>query len=71
MYREYEIKKNLQKIIADSNDAIVERIKKLNKLQELRIKPYPYNYKHISHTKDILDNFENIKEVIAFPLIKR
>lgn len=71
MYKEFEIKENLQEIMPDSNDVIVERIKKLNKLQELGINPYPYSYKDISHTKDILDNFENIKEDEEFTLAGR
>lgn len=71
MYKEFESIENLEKIIPDSNEFVVERVKKLNKLYELGVNPYPYAYKDITHTKDILDNFENIKEEQKFTLAGR
>jgi lysyl-tRNA synthetase, class II len=71
MYREFESIENLEKIMPDSNEFIVEKIKKLNKLYELGVNPYPYSYKDITHTKDICDNFENIKEEQEFTLAGR
>ncbi len=35
------------------------------------VNPYPYSYKYITHTKDIFDNFENIKEEQEFTLAGR
>lgn len=71
MYKEFESIENLEKIMPDSNEFVVERVKKLNKLCELGVNPYPYNYKDITHTKDIFDNFENIKEEQEFTLAGR
>jgi lysyl-tRNA synthetase class 2 len=71
MYREFESVENLEKIMPDSNEFTAERIKKLNKLYELGVNPYPYSYKDITHTKDIYDNFENIKEEQQFALAGR
>ncbi|MDW8802179.1 lysine--tRNA ligase [Clostridium sp. A1-XYC3] len=71
MYREFESVENLENIMPDSNEFVVERIKKLNKLYELGINPYPYSYKDITHTKDVYDNFENIKEEQEFILAGR
>lgn len=44
MYEQYENLNELENIMTDANEFIVERIKKLNKLSELGINPYPYNY---------------------------
>lgn len=71
MYSEFESLENLEKIMPDSNGFVVERIKKLNRLYELGVNPYPYSYKDITHTKDIYDNFENIKEEQDFSLAGR
>lgn len=71
MYKEFEIKENLEKIMPDSNDSVVERIKKLNNLLEIGINPYPYSCKDITHTKDICDNFQNIKAEQGFTLAGR
>lgn len=72
MYKEFENIENLEKIMPDSNEFAVERVKKLNKLYELGgVNPYPYSYKYITHTKDIFDNFENIKEEQEFTLAGR
>ncbi|WP_055668819.1 lysine--tRNA ligase [Desnuesiella massiliensis] len=71
MYKEFESIENLENIMPDSNEFVVERVKKLNKLYELGVNPYPYGYKNITHTKDIFDNFENIKEEQEFTLAGR
>ncbi|WP_160680413.1 lysine--tRNA ligase [Clostridium sp. C8-1-8] len=71
MYKEFEEVQNLEKVMPDYNEYVVERIKKLNKLEEAGINPYPYNYKAITHTKDIIDNFEKIAEDQEFNLAGR
>ena len=71
MYKEFESIENLEKIMPDSNEFVAERVKKLNKLYELGVNPYPYSYKDTTHTKDILDNFENIKDEQEFTLAGR
>ncbi|GFZ29815.1 lysine--tRNA ligase [Clostridium zeae] len=71
MYKEFEEMHNLERIMIDSNEFVVERIKKLNKLYEAGINPYPYRYKDITHTLDILDNFERIDEAKEFTLAGR
>lgn len=71
MYTEFESIENLEKIMPDSNEFIVERVKKLNKLCELGVNPYPYKYKETTHTKDICDNFENIDQEKEFTVAGR
>lgn len=71
MYKEFENLENLNSIMPDPNEIIVEKIKKLNKLYELGVNPYPYSYKNITHTKDINDNLDNITEEQEFTLAGR
>ncbi|QAA32535.1 lysine--tRNA ligase [Clostridium manihotivorum] len=71
MYKEFEEVQNLEKVMPDYNEYVIERIKKLNKLEEAGINPYPYSYKATTHTKDIIDNFENIAEEQEFNLAGR
>lgn len=71
MYTEFENIGNLEKIMADANEFVIERIKKLNNLYEMGINPYPYNYKDIIHTKDICDNFEKLNAEKEFELAGR
>jgi lysyl-tRNA synthetase class 2 len=71
MYREYENIENLKDIMPDANEFVVERIKKINELDSLGVNPYPYSYGEITHSKYILDNFENITEEQSFNLAGR
>lgn len=73
MYEQYENLSELENIMINANDFITERIKKLNKLYELGINPYPYNYDYskITHTKEICDNFDNIDEKKIFSVAGR
>lgn len=73
MYKQYEDINELENIMMDANEFVVERIKKVNKLQELGVNPYPYNYDYnkITHTKDICDNFDNIDAEENFSLAGR
>ena len=50
MYEQYENLDELENIMTDANEFITERIKKLNKLNELGINPYPYNYDYSKKT---------------------
>ena len=71
MFEKYIEMENLKEIMADANEYVVERIKKLEKLKELGVNPYPYSFKAITHTKYIIDNFSNIKEDELFTLAGR
>jgi lysyl-tRNA synthetase class 2 len=73
MYNEYENLSELENIMTNANEFVVERVKKLNKLYELGINPYPYNYDYneATHTKEICDNFESIHEEKVFSLAGR
>lgn len=71
MYNEFTTLENLQKIMPDANEFTIERIKKLNKICELGINPYPYKYSSITHTKYICDNFDSISEEKTFTLAGR
>ncbi|AQR94036.1 lysine--tRNA ligase [Clostridium saccharoperbutylacetonicum] len=64
MYNEYENLNELVSIMPDANEFMLERVKKLNKLLELGINPYPYNYDYNdrTYTKEICDDFDNIDE---------
>ena len=73
MYNKYENLNELEKIMTNANEFVAEKIKKLNKLYELGINPYPYNYDYNkkTHTKEICDNFDNINEEKEFSLAGR
>lgn len=71
MFEKYIEMENLKEIMADANEYVVERIKKLEKLKELGVNPYPYSFKATTHTKYIIDNFSNIKEDELFTLAGR
>lgn len=71
MYREYEQIDNLKEIMADANELMVERIKKLNNIIDKNINPYPYSYESITHCTNIIDNFEEIHEEEVFNLAGR
>lgn len=73
MYEQYENLNELENIMTNANEFIVERIKKLNKLSELGINPYPYNYdfNKKTYTKEICDNFDTIDESKIFSLAGR
>ncbi|WP_315069477.1 lysine--tRNA ligase [uncultured Clostridium sp.] len=73
MYEQYENLSELENIMPDANEFIAERIKKLNKLYELGINPYPYNYVYnkMTHTREICDNFDNINDSEVFILAGR
>lgn len=73
MYEQYENLNQLEKIMTNTNEFITERIKKLNKLNELGINPYPYNFdfSRMTHTKEISDDFDNIDEEKIFSLAGR
>ncbi|MFT8347936.1 lysine--tRNA ligase [Clostridium saccharoperbutylacetonicum] len=64
MYNEYENLNELGNIMPDANEFMLERVKKLNKLLELGVNPYPYNYDYNNrnYTKEICDDFDNIDE---------
>lgn len=67
----YNNLEELRKIMPDANEFMVERIKKLEKLNELGINPYPYSFNSITHTKYIINNFDNISEEQSFTLAGR
>jgi lysyl-tRNA synthetase, class II len=71
MYEEFTNLENLQKIMPDANEFTIERIKKLNKIYEQGINPYPYKYSAITHTNYIYNNFDSINEEEAFTLAGR
>ncbi|MEW8957107.1 lysine--tRNA ligase [Clostridium sp.] len=71
MYNEFTNLENLIEIVPDGNDFMVDRIKKLEKLYETGIEPYPYNYNNITHTKYIYDRFDEINKEEEFNLAGR
>lgn len=71
MITEYMNVENLKNIMQDANEFMVERIKKLNELIENGINPYPYTFSNITHTKNIIDNFESISEDETFRVAGR
>lgn len=71
MYRNYETIENLREIMTDANEHMVERIKKLNELNDNGISGYPYSYDEVTHSMNIIDNFENITEEEIFTVAGR
>jgi lysyl-tRNA synthetase class 2 len=73
MHSKYENLNELENIMTNANEFVAEKVKKLNKLYELGINPYPYNYDYNkkTHTKEICDNFDNINEEKEFSLAGR
>ncbi|WIV11841.1 lysine--tRNA ligase [Proteiniborus sp. MB09-C3] len=71
MYRYYEDLENLQQIMSDANNHMVERIKKLNELIDIGVNPYPYSFGSVTHSRNIVDNFESISEEQQFTIAGR
>ncbi|WP_234123650.1 lysine--tRNA ligase [Clostridium hydrogenum] len=71
MYDEFTNLENLQKIMPDANEFTIERIKKLTKICEAGINPYPYKYSPVTHTKYICENFDSIDENNFFTIAGR
>lgn len=71
MYRNYENTENIQQIMSDTNNHVIERVKKVNDLIDMGINPYPYNYGSVTHSKDIINNFNNILEEQQFAIAGR
>jgi len=71
MYRDYENIENMQQIMNDTNDQVIERVKKVNELIDKGINPYPYNYSSVTHSKYIIENFDNISEEQRFTIAGR
>lgn len=71
MYSNFENLQNLKNLIPDSNSFTVERIKKLNKIYELGINPYPYSYKTTVHSSYIKENFHKLLETDIFSIAGR
>jgi lysyl-tRNA synthetase class 2 len=71
MINNYTNIENLKEIMPDANEFVVERIKKLERLNELGINPYPYSFEEVTHSKYIIDNYENISEEKCFTLAGR
>lgn len=71
MTNQYNNVESLREIMPDANEFMVERIKKLEKLNELGINPYPYSYKETVHSKYIIDNFDTFNEEEVFNLAGR
>jgi lysyl-tRNA synthetase class 2 len=71
MFRDYINIKNLRTIMPEANEFVVERIKKLNELMDKEINPYPYSFESITHSRDIIDNFEEINKENLFTLAGR
>lgn len=71
MYRNLTNIENLTNIMEDANEFMVERIKKLNELIDRNINPYPYSFEGITHSKFILENFDNIRSEQSFILAGR
>ncbi|WP_202707235.1 lysine--tRNA ligase [Sporosalibacterium faouarense] len=62
MYSNFENLENLKEIMNDGNEQVIDRIKNLNGLIEKGVNPYPYSFQEANHTREIVDNFENISE---------
>lgn len=71
MIKDYTNIENLQEIMQDGNEFVVEKIKKIDKLREMGVNPYPYSYEDITHSKYIIDNFNDISEEKVFNLAGR
>ncbi len=71
MYRAYEDIDALRIIMEDANEFTVERLKKLNELTERGINPYPYKYRNVTHSSEIIERFEGLSEDEAFVLAGR
>ncbi len=71
MYRNLTNIENLTNIMEDANEFMVERIKKLNELVDRNINPYPYSFEGITHSKIILENFDNIRSEQSFIIAGR
>ncbi|MCB2298527.1 lysine--tRNA ligase [Clostridium tagluense] len=71
MFRDYVNIENLKTIMSDANEFVVERVKKLNELMQQGVNPYPYSFKNMTHSKIIIDNFENISEDQSFVVAGR
>ena len=71
MNKDYTDINNLKEIMPDGNEFVTEKIKKINKLKEMGINPYPYSFDNITHSKFIKDNFLSIKEDESFKLAGR
>jgi lysyl-tRNA synthetase, class II len=64
MVNNYTNIEKLREIMPDANEFVVERIKKLEKLNEMGITPYPYsyNFQELTHSKYVKVNFNSISE---------
>ena len=71
MFRDYVNIESLRTIMSDANEFVTQRVKKLNKLIDQGINPYPYSFKNTIHSKSIIDNFENIDEEQCFTVAGR
>ncbi len=71
MNRKYEELSSLREIMGDANDFVVDRIKHMNQLEERGINSYPYKYKEVIHSQQIINNFENITEEQEFTIAGR
>lgn len=73
MYNQYENLGELENIMTDANEFVAERVKKLNKLYDLGVNPYPYNYDYNNktYTREICDNIDSIDEEKEFSLAGR
>lgn len=71
MNKNYESIEMLREIMRDANEFTVERVRHLNQLEERGICPYPYNYKEITHSRFIKENFEEISEEQVFTVAGR
>jgi lysyl-tRNA synthetase class 2 len=71
MFELYTNIDNLKKIMPDGNEFVVEKIKKLNELIEKEINPYPYSFEEITHSKYIINNYEDIDSEEVFAIAGR
>ncbi|MFZ5354167.1 MAG: lysine--tRNA ligase [Bacillota bacterium] len=71
MYREYENIESLSVIMEDANEFTVERLRKLNELADRGISPYQYRYTDITHSSEIIQQFENTGEEAEYTLAGR
>ncbi|HFE64231.1 MAG TPA: lysine--tRNA ligase, partial [Caldithrix sp.] len=46
----------------DFNQLMKVRFEKLNRLRELEINPYPYEYEQTHKSKEIKENFEQLEK---------
>ena len=63
--------KEISNLIADANEFIIERIRKVDELRDRGVNPYPHSFKEVTHSNQIIDNFDSISENDSFTVAGR